>query len=45
MTSGWLPSRGLLPLRLLAERTELRAGLSAAMRQRGSSPFPTAASF
>jgi hypothetical protein len=30
---------GLLPLRLLAERTGLRAGLSAAMRRRGSSPF------
>ena len=30
---------GLLPLRLLAERTGLRAGLSAAMRRRGSSPL------
>ena len=30
---------GLLPLRLLAEGTGLRAGLSAAMRRRGSSPL------
>jgi hypothetical protein len=30
---------GLLPLRLLAERSGLRAGLSAAMRRRGSSPL------
>ena len=30
---------GLLPVRLLAERTGLRAGLSAAMRRRGSSPL------
>ena len=30
---------GLLPLRLLAERTGLRAGLSVAMRRRGSSPL------
>lgn len=30
---------GLLPLRLLAERTGLRAGLSAAMRKRDSSPL------
>ena len=30
---------GLLPVRLLAERTGLRAGLSAAMRGRGSSPL------
>ncbi len=30
---------GLLPLRLLAERTGLRAGLSTAMRRRGSSPL------
>jgi hypothetical protein len=30
---------GLLPLRLLAERTGLRAGLSAAMRRRGSGPL------
>jgi hypothetical protein len=30
---------GLLPLRLLAERTGLRAGLSAAMRRRDSSPL------
>ena len=30
---------GLLPFRLLAEGTGLRAGLSAAMRRRGSSPL------
>jgi Transposase DDE domain group 1 len=30
---------GLLPVRLLAERTGLRAGLSAAMRRPGSSPL------
>ena len=29
---------GALPLRLLAERTGLRAGLSAAMRRRGFDP-------
>ena len=34
-----LAHAGLLPLRLLAERTGLRAGLSAAMRRRGSSPL------
>jgi hypothetical protein len=30
---------GLLPLRLLAERTGPRAGVSVAMRRRGSSPL------
>jgi hypothetical protein len=30
---------GLLPVRLLAEQTGLRAGISAAMRRRGSSPL------
>jgi hypothetical protein len=38
MTIGWLGLLGCCRLRLLAERTGLRAGLSAAMARRGFDP-------